>query len=222
MEYRKDPLINGEVYHIFIRSIAKFVVFNDMEDYIRLIELITLYSRKDFCHKYSNFKKLQLVNQKEVIDSMGEDRLAEIITFCLMPTHVHLLLKQVDRGGITKFMSKVFNSYSRYFNLRHRRKGPLWEGHFKNVLVKNDEQLLHLTRYIHINPSSAGLVKSPFQWPHSSLKEYVSSDTKDNICTFRNIIDMPAEKYRKFILDRVGYQKSLSIIKNLLIDNYSG
>lgn len=221
MNVRKEPLVNGEYYHIFSRSIAKFIIFNDMEDYGRFVELITLYRNKDFNYKYSAFKKLQLANQVAIIDSLSKDYIVEIVAYCIMSTHIHLLLKQTADGGITKFISRVLNSYTRYFNAKHHRAGPLWEGHFKNVLVKSDEQLLHLSRYIHLNPSSAGLVENPFDWQNSSLSEY-TTETENSICVFKDIIDMPPAKYKKFVLDQKSYQRDLALIKNCLIDNYSG
>jgi len=220
MNYRKDPLVNNEYYHIFSRSIAKFIVFNDAEDYSRLIELIKLYRNKDFYYKYSAFKKLNISYQKDIIDSLSNRRLVEIVAYCVMPTHIHLILKQIEDDGISKFMSKVLNSYTRYFNTRHHRKGPLWEGHFRNVRVKVDEQLLHLTRYIHLNTTSAGLVKNPLDWQYSSLPEFLE-ETESKICSFTGLIDMKPIKYRKFVFDQKDYQRSLSIIKSHLIDNYS-
>lgn len=223
MNIRKDPLVNGEYYHIFSRSIAKYVVFNDNEDYTRFLELLTLYRFVDFNYKYSTFKNLQLINQRAVIDSLikRSDVLVEIVAQSPMPTHIHLVLKQIADDGISKYMAKVLNSYTKYFNARHRRIGPLWEGHFKNVLVKTDEQLLHLTRYAHLNASSAGLVDNPFDWEYSSLKEYCE-EVPNGICQFKDIIDMSPQKYKKFVLDQKSYQRSLSIIKNILIDNYTG
>ena len=70
-------------------------------------------------------------------------------------------------------MRRLLNSYTRYFNEKIKRKGPLWEGRFKKVLVNSDEQLLHLTRYVHLNPVSAGIVEKPEDWPCSSYREYI-------------------------------------------------
>ncbi len=79
-----------------------------------------------------------------------------------MPTHIHLILKQLKEDGISAYMSKILNSYTCYFNRRTKRKGPLWESRFKRVEVTSDEQLLHLTRYIHLNPVTAHIVEEPF------------------------------------------------------------
>ena len=77
----------------------------------------------------------------------------EIICYCLMPNHLHLLLRQLMDGGISKFMSNFANSYTRYFNTKSKRKGPVFEGKFKAKRIETDEQLLHLSRHIHLNSS---------------------------------------------------------------------
>lgn len=223
MNVRKTPLVNDQYYHIFNRSIAKYVVFNDADDFERILELLDLCRNIEFNFKYSRFKELEISTQATIINKLRKENniLIEIVAFCIMPTHLHLLLKQVANKGISKYISKILNSYTKYFNSKHRRNGPLWEGHFKNVLVKDDDQLLHLTRYIHLNPSSAGLVSNPFDWPQSSLKEYCGEAT-NGICQFNEIINMSPGKYKKFVLDQKSYQRSLSIVKSITIDNYTG
>ncbi|MCM8826817.1 MAG: hypothetical protein NC904_04785 [Candidatus Omnitrophica bacterium] len=96
-------------------------------------------------------------------------------------------------------MSRVSNSYARYFNIKYGRRGPLWEGTFKNVLVNNDEQLLHLTRYIHLNPTTAFLVERPEDWSFSSYREYLDKEDKD----------------------KIGYQRDLEMIKHLVFEESS-
>jgi putative transposase len=221
MEYRKDPLVNDNYYHVFSRSIAKYIVFNDEEDYTRFLELVNIYRYSNFDHKYSKFKELQISTQKEILSGLSKEKdlLVEILAYCFMPTHFHLVLKQTKENGISIYLGKVLNSYTRYFNAKHGRSGPLWASRFKNVLVGTDEQLLHLTRYIHLNPSSAGIVDSPYDWKYSSLNEYSGFP---NICNFDDIIDLSIKEYKKFIIDRKDYQRNLSLIKGLLIDDYAG
>lgn len=223
MKCRKYPLVNGQYYHIFSRSIAKYIVFNNQNDYGRFIELANLYRYIDFNYKYSNFANLRIKMQKNVIDGLDKNRkLVEIVAYCIMPTHIHLLLKQIVENGISKYMAKILNSYTRYFNLKHHRKGPLWEGHFNNILVNSDEQLLHLTRYIHLNPTSAGLVEKPEDWEHSSYKEYINPELTSRLCNFDNLFDLNPTQYRKFVNDQKSYQRELSIIKSVMIDNHVG
>ncbi len=223
MNTRKTQLTNDQHYHIFNRSIAKFVIFNNDDDYLRMKEMLNLYRFADFNYKYSKFIILDANHQSAIIHDITKknDLLVEIVAYSLMPTHIHLVLKQVADGGITKFMGKISNSYTRYFNIKHHRKGPLWEDHFRNVLVSRDEQMLHLTRYIHLNASSAGLVENPSDWPYSSLKEYTDQDDY-GFCDFKDVIDIVPAKYKKFVLDYKDYQRQISLIKTILIDDYSG
>ncbi|MFA6493404.1 MAG: transposase, partial [Patescibacteria group bacterium] len=201
------------------------IVFNNSEDYTRMIEILNLYRYANFTHKYSKYIQLDLQTQTNILQNLRNENnlLVEIMAYCVMPTHFHLILKQVEDGGISHYMGKVLNCYSRYFNIKHRRSGPLWSGRFKSVLVSNDEQLLHLSRYIHLNPTSINLVRKPKDWLYSSYAEYISPESiNDPLCTFKNIIDMPPNEYKKFVLDRKNYQKQISLIKNILIDDYTG
>jgi putative transposase len=140
-----------------------------------------------------------------------------------MPTHIHLLLKQITDDGISKYMARVLNGYSRFFNIKHKRLGPLWSGRFKNVRVEDDEQFLHLTRYIHLNPTSAGIVEKPEEWENSSYIEYIRpKESQDSICNFKDLLQMTPKGYQKFVEDRKDYQKNISLIKHQMIDDYSG
>jgi putative transposase len=223
-QYRKEALTTNHYYHIYSRSIAKFVVLNDREEYERFYQLVGVYRHVNFNYRYSQFLKYTEASQREILDSIAlqNNRLVDIVAYCLMPTHIHLLLKQTQDNGITRFMARLLNGYSRYFNIKHKRTGPLWSGRFKSVLVSRDEQLLHLTRYIHLNPTSADLVKEPSQWPYSSYEEYVNNHGIEQLCRFRDIIDITPKDYKKFIRDRKNYQRELAQIKHLIIDNYTG
>lgn len=222
MQPRKDPLENGYYYHIYSRSIAKFEIFNSADDFHRIHDLLELLRFKGFDYRYSRYNTLSDSIRQSIRDSFNEDspKIVDIVSYCIMPTHLHLLLKQNSDKGISIFISKVLNSYTRYFNLKHNRMGPLWSSRFKNVLVDRDEQLLHLSRYIHLNPVSAGLADSPEDWYGSSYNEYIGKAT--GICNFDKIIDITPGEYCKFVNDRKEYQRELSIIKSKLIDNYTG
>jgi len=135
-----------------------------------------------------------------------------------MPTHVHLILKQLTSDGISDFIGKVLNSYSKYFNTKHKRKGPLWEERFKNILVITDEQLLHLTRYLHLNPATALIVEKPEDWPYSSYCEYLGIGQGIGLCKYQDILNINPKSYRKFVNDRISYQRELAKIKALITD----
>lgn len=221
-EVRKDKLTNGCYYHILNRSIAQYQIFKEADDCERFLQILDLYRYIDFVYKYSNFLNLTLPVQQLIIEKLRKDnqKMVKIIAYCIMPTHFHLILYQNENNGISKFIAKVLNSYSRSFNLRYKRKGPLWEGHFKNVLIDTDEQMLHLTRYIHLNPVSANLIKQPDKWSYSSYREYISRKEK-GLCEFDDLIELTSKNYQTFVNDRINYQKELSKIKRLTIENYT-
>ncbi|MCX6806763.1 MAG: transposase [Candidatus Berkelbacteria bacterium] len=222
-QYRKDQLESNYYYHIFSRSIAKYTVFNDGEDYSRFIEIFELYRYKDFNYQYSKFTRLDPVTQSKIIGSLQaeNDVFVEIIAFCLMPTHIHFLLKQVSDQGISKFMSNILNCYSRYFNIKHKRIGPLWSGRFKSVLINTDEQLLHLTRYIHLNPTSEELVVKPGDWHNSSYNDYIDI-SNSTLIQYSNLFSISPKEYKSFVMNHKDYQKELSKIKSLIIEDYTG
>ncbi len=220
---RKDLLVNGSYYHILNRSIAQYEIFKEADDCVRFLQILDLYHYENFTHKYSNFLELTTANQGAIIKTLKNDspKFVQIVAYCIMPTHFHLVLGQISNKGISKFMAKVLNSYSRYFNLRYKRKGPLWEGHFKNVLVNSDEQLLHLTRYIHLNPVSVGLIKKPEDWAFSSYPVYLNIKT-DDLCEYDGLFNISSKEYKKFVNSRISYQKELSRIKSILMEGHTG
>ena len=215
---RKIPLANNEVYHVYTRSIDNYIAFKDESDYTRAIEAIKYYIYGKLPTSFSNYiktKNKKIFSLKYELDI--NNTVVQIIAYCIMPTHVHLILKQVKDNGISIYMKNIFDSYTRYYNTKYLRRGTLWEGKFKSVHVENNEQLLHLTRYIHLNPATAGLVKNPEEWPYSSYLEYLNKNN-DQICTYVDYLDMDMKDYKKFVDDRKDYQKELALIKHLSLE----
>jgi putative transposase len=211
---RKIPLVKNEVYHICNKSIAGFKIFNNDRDYKRMVELMSFYIFEKVPCKFSMYKKLRNVELEP------SRRYVNIVAYCLMPTHIHFILKQNQDNGIESFIGLISHSYSNYFNLQHARKGPLWEGRFKNVLIKNDEQLLHLTRYIHLNPVTAFLVNAPGNWKYSSYKEYIEPGASDKrLCNFCDLPGLDTASYKNFVLDQINYQRQLAIIKEISLED---
>lgn len=221
---REKELVVEEIYHIFSKSIADFKIFNSNSKALRMKNMLKYYQFKNLPLRFSRFMDLESVKKKGFEEnfastSKGKEKIVQIIAYCIMTTHIHLILKQLKKGGISSFMGKILNSYSRYFNTKHKRKGPLWEGRFQNVLVKTDEQLLHLTRYIHLNPVTAYLVDEPEDWQASSYNEYLGShNKKELICEYGDVLDINKASYRRFVKDRASYQRELGKIKNLLCE----
>ena len=139
-------LAEGYHYHIFTKSIAGFQIFMSKGEYFRMFNTVQYYQINKIPIPLSRFIRLSGVQKigvnKTLLSSQGDaKKLVEIIAYCFMPTHIHFILKQSTEDGISNFMRLVLNSYTRYFNIKHKRKGPLWQGRFKNVLIESDEQL---------------------------------------------------------------------------------
>ncbi|EKD56620.1 MAG: hypothetical protein ACD_58C00132G0007 [uncultured bacterium] len=219
---RKVLLANNEIYHVLNKSIAKYKVFNNESDYLRMVNMLRYYTIQKPLMRFSQFNKLSSNEQKIFIIknyTSNTQYLIDILSYNIMPTHIHLALKQLSDNGISNYVKNILISYSRYFNTKYKRKGPLWEGRFKNVHVNDEYQLLHLTRYIHLNAVSAGLVEKPEDWLASSYNEYISKVPKqDMICKFGGLINIKPEIYRKFVENRIAYQRQLSRIKKLILE----
>ena len=220
---RKYPLEKDEVYHLMNKSIAGYKIFNTDLDYQRMLWLIEYFSISESLPKFSYF----LTRSEEVgktfeayLDQCFDNpkRNMQVIAYCLMPTHIHLAIKPL-RNDTSQAISNVLNSYARYFNIRHKRSGRLWTGPFKNVLVESDEQLWHLTRYLHLNPVTARLVDKAEDWKFSSYHEYVTpAKASRKICEYKDLLEINPRSYRKFVEDQVDYQRELAQVKHLMLE----
>jgi putative transposase len=155
----------------------------------------------------------------EIMISSG--KIVEIIAYCLMSNHFHLLLKQKTENGITTYISNFTNAYTKYFNTRNERSGPLFQGIFKAVFIETDEQLLHLTRYIHLNPVVGSVIETTslnkYLW--SSYPSYLSSK-QDTLTNPQPILSsfFSSTSYENFVLDQIDYAKKLDKIKHLTLE----
>jgi len=205
------------VWHVYNKSIAKFTIFNNEQEYKRMIALFKYYQVKNRPLCFSDFMRSSKNKPTELQEKgrhADSQKLVEIIAYCIMPTHPHLLLSADDKNSISVFMNRILNCYTRYFNIRHKRKGPLWEGRSKKVIVDTDEQLLHVTRYIHLNPVTAYLVEKPEDWPHSSYGEYLGHAEKgDRLCNFKEVLGINPVQYKQFVEDAIPYQRELAELK---------
>jgi len=211
------------IYHVFNKSIARYVIFNSHLDYIRMIEAMCYYRAAMPPVKFSWWKNEQPASDP-LFHRVGGDRgqanwpsdiarLVDIIAYCLMPTHIHFVLRELGSGGVSRFINRLLNSYTRYFNVKYRRKGPLWQSRSKKVLLMHDNQLLHVTRYIHLNPVTAFLVEKPELWDSSSYREYTQADsTSEKICNLEGILALHPSSYKEFVESRIAYQRALSRI----------
>lgn len=216
MARRTQILATGEIYHVFNRAIDKRPIFSSAIASNRIIELIRFYQRI----RPLRYSKLTAQQRRQLIDKKDGELLVEIICYCVMPNHFHLLIKQVRDGGITSFLRKVTDGYSRYFNLTHHRLGALFQGNFKAVRIVTNEQLLHVSRYIHLNPVTAYIVEKEnlreYKW--SSYLEYINQITP--FCSKEVILgQFHHSSYEQFVLDNADHQRQLKKIRHLIIED---
>lgn len=224
MPTRITPLITNEFYHILNRGSGSIPIFKTTYDYKKFIQIFLYYQNTSITLKYSKFITLPSQQRNQLMEEFmtKRDFLVEIIAYCLMPNHFHLILKQQKDKGILDFIRLVSSSYSHYFNIKYERKGGLFEGRFQAIRIETEEQLLHLNRYIHLNPYSSYLVKdlkSLIKYPFSSFSEYLSY-SKEKICQKEIILSQfkNVKEYEKFIFDQADYQRKLEVIKHQILE----
>lgn len=226
MPYRKVILAPEQFYHVFNRGVASSPIFLNTREYLRFLDLIDYYRFSNTPLSFSKLMNLEKEERKKIFLELKKENAihVEVLTYCLMPNHFHLLLKQITDKGISIFMKNLQNGYVKYFNIKNERAGPLFQSMFKAVIIETDEQLLHVSRYIHLNPSTAFIVEpenlEDYKW--SSLNSYLDKDfnSADYFVNSKIVLDFfkKGEDYKKFVLDQASYQRELDKIKHLALE----
>ena len=194
---RKTILATDQYYHLYNRGVDKREVFLGTGYYSRFLSLIQHYLQFDYPYSLLilQLKRAKSPEEKHfILANLNATRRIkaplEIIAFCLMPNHYHLTVKQLVENGISNFMHRIGTGFTNYFNLRLERSGRLFEGPFKAKLVETDEQLLHLSRYQHINPQKLDNayhnLQNLIEYPWSSLAIYADPESSKGRLNFVN------------------------------------
>lgn len=227
---RKIQLENTGYYHVYNRGVSKAPIFFDENDYMRFLHGIYYFNDSSFVPEdfpyQERYQGLALDN-KQIRNEM-----VDILAWCLMPNHYHLILNQKTDKGISKFMHRLGTGYTMYLNRKYEGSGHIFQGTFKAKLIDDNEYLQHLTRYIHLNPvdiydktwkecgaknlesSQEFLLK--YKW--SSLPDYLGIENRFKITSpsFKNFIftKKPAE-YSEFLWEwlRDGLPNNFSTIQ---------
>lgn len=165
--------VNEGFYHLYNRGVEKRIIFEDHQDYKVFLKNLkeSLTPPEDIKPKTvqigtNTFTALP----KPPRNFYGE---IELLTYCLMPNHFHLLVRQKKSRSIEGFMRTIATKYAMYFNKRYDRVGSLFQGPYKAVLVENENYLLHLSRYIHLNPVKVSPLRDDFISHYSSYADYL-------------------------------------------------
>lgn len=189
-------------YHVYARGVNRQNVFNDAVDY------------KYFTQLFARYLSQEQMFSKDGVAYPHFSSQIQLIAYCLMKNHYHLMLYQKNIDDVQKFMRCINTSYSRYFNLRHKRSGPLFESKFKAVRIDQEAYYQHITRYIHLNP------RYWQKYYNSSLKFYREGD-EPGWLTSIPILSMfsSREKYMEFVADCEEMRDMLAELKYQLADH---
>ena len=188
MPQRNVELCAGEYYHLYNRGNNRGRIFYERENYVFFLRRLRKY----------------LI---PVLD---------IVAYCLMSTHYHLLvlLKEAD---LSHRMQLFSISYTKAMNKRYDRVGALFQGSFRAIHVNQNNYLVHLSRYIHLNPVVAGLVERPEDWEFSSYREYIGVRSGTLPAPEIVLSQFPSrEVYQEFVESYTARERE--IIADLLFD----
>ncbi len=239
MPYRKEKFVNDEIYHIILRGLDDNLIFKDINDYYRGIFSIYEFNNA----KPIEIRKRRQARRKEKKKESGSpssatvdkrDKFVDMLCFCFMPNHIHLLLKQLKDDGIIKFMRKVGTGYAKYFNRKYNRKGYVFQNRFKDVHIEDDNQLRTIFNYIHVNPASLiepcwkekgiknsnKVIKFLEEYKWSSYKDYIGKNNFPSVTERNFILNFMggSEGCKLAIEDWMEHKKILNQFKNLLLE----
>ncbi|MBJ7347822.1 MAG: transposase [Thermoleophilaceae bacterium] len=158
---RTKQYVDNGIYHVYNRGGNRQLIFRDQEDRIVFMSLLKRYLGNQTSENRDGkpFRSFQ----KDI----------DLLAFCLMPNHFHFVVRQRSAPTMADFMQRVMTSYAMYFNRRHKRTGPLFEGPYQGRLVDDDRYLQRVIAYVHLNP------EHPFEYPHSSHGLFVGKHRVD-------------------------------------------
>lgn len=200
----KREIETGGIYHIYNRGVEKRKVFIDENDHLRFIsDLLEFNDKKPAINlNYHPIKQSLEVR-------LPKEKIVEILAFCLMPNHFHLILKQKEERGITEFMRKLGTGYTNYFNKKYNRVGSLFQGKFKSIGIMTNAHLLHLPFYIHSNPLDLIAPK----WRKGEIGNYKKAINFLEQYRWSSYLDyieeqnFPLTTQREFVLDLIHNKK---------------
>jgi len=227
MPARNQKFINNELYHITLRRAGEGLLFQDIDDNYRgIFSIYEFNTLTPVTIKERRNARLRIKQEiKEGIRDPGlgidtRDKLVEVLVFCLMPNHIHLLLKQLKEGGISKYINKMGAGYPTYFKKKYNidRKGHFFQDRFNATHIKSDEQLITAFIYIHINPIS--LIEPG--WKESGIKNsekavrFLEENYKwSSLWDYIGVRNFPSVTERKLFIDLMGSeQKCKELIKD--------
>ena len=196
------------LYHTLNRGVDKRKIFLDKQDYFRFVHDLFEFNDENLVN--TTFYRFHQSNDiaRRKIERKPRKMLVNVLAFCIMPNHYHLLLAPKVEGGISKFMKKLNMGYAKYFNTKYKRSGALFQGRYKSVLIKDEAHFIHLPYYIHLNPLDLIAPK----WREREL-------TTSNVVNIERFL----EKYRwSSYLDYIGKENFPSVTQREFLQEFFG
>ncbi|MFH1162026.1 MAG: transposase [Candidatus Jorgensenbacteria bacterium] len=225
----RQRFIEGGIYHVYNRGTEKRTIFLDDNDRFRFIHgLFESNDSESVARRWYLPAKFSEVSPRKIKEAMLQERrprnlLVDILAFCLMPNHFHLMVRQRADNGVSKFMQKLGTGYTMYFNARYERSGVLFQGVFKSVPVSRDAQFLFLPFYIHANPLDLKTVFSG--WREGNIRNakevlaYLKGYRWSSFPDYVGVRNFPSVTQRELLVGFIGdEQRHLDAYKDWLTD----
>lgn len=217
---RLSPITQGEYYHILGRGNNKENIFLEDRDYIRFIFLILYFQSSISFENISRMvnmyvKQGKFIIKPDIVDEILKKRFVDLVGFALMPNHYHLIVYERKDRGISQYIQRVLNSSAKYFNLKYERVGHLFQGPYKYVHIEDNDQLLHLSAYLHLNPKELRKWHGQeIEYPWSSFQDYALKNRWGKLLTTGIIMNQfdDGKEYKKFVLNS-GVKDLLDVIE---------
>lgn len=221
MPKRLECFCKGGFYHVFNKTIDRKSVFIQSEMRTLFKNVLQYYQAELIKEKFSDFKRRMLrLPKRQPPATPDQKRLFSCLAYCFMPNHFHFLLRQNSEYSLSHALRRTLISFTRTYNLLNHRQGPLFLAQFRVVEIGTEEQLIHLSRYIHLNPYSAAIINDPkaiLTSPLSSMPAYLQAS--DSLCETDFLLEIFAndrKKYADFVLENAEHQRKLAVIKKSL------
>ena len=178
----REGIAPNEYYHIYNRGAHKQSICKDKSDRQRLLFSILYLQSSEPLRNVSRITKRFSIETgfpvpASTVESTLRERFVELVAFCMMPNHYHLIVREVKEGGIASYIQRIAGGYTRYFNQKYQSSGHVFQGRYKSVHVQDDRQLVYLSAYIHRNPRELAAWKNKeFEYPWSSLQDYTKAN----------------------------------------------
>jgi len=213
-------------YHIYNRGVEKRKIFLDKQDYVVFLgylrDYLTPKNEGELSNRLSDLKLNPRDREKisKLLKLNNFNGELELLCYCLMPNHFHFLVRQNSERTIDSFTNSLVTRYVMYFNKKYKRVGHLFQDVYKAVMIENEMQLLHLSRYIHRNPLGLESGKDEHQRLFTSLPEYLGQRKTswieiETIWSYFSKVD-PKNSYFSFVQQTDERER----IENLLLEDF--